>query len=365
MIELLKSEWVYLPKIRSNYMGFTGRDIGNSGPLASLFDFTGHRFTEKSGYYYHNDHIGSSSLITHNGDVIQKLDYLPFGELWYDKRYDSNWETSYTFSGKERDPETGLSYFSARYYDSEAGIWISVDPLLDNYPSFSPYVYCANNPIIYYDPDGRKILPADRQSVRFMKSYFREIFGSSKMFRFSGGELKIRKTQFQKYYNLANGNKQELLNGFKEAILTDKKLQVAIISDGDSYTFSETVWTFDASGYPSFYDIDLRTLSLGDAAGKTGNVGLTFNVALISDQKGNKESYFTDDIFTLGNFISYNFKNKGRASDVFIHEVLDEFLNVDVKGGRFVRSPQGRVFYQNKALQEKGQNLRNASDHDQ
>ena len=46
-------------------------------------------------------------------------------------------------------------YFGARYYDSETGIWISVDPLLDNYPSFSPYVYCANNPVKFVDPDGR------------------------------------------------------------------------------------------------------------------------------------------------------------------------------------------------------------------
>ena len=95
-------------------------------------------------------------VITHNGEVIQKLDYLPFGELWYDKRYDTNWEAPYTFSGKERDAETGLSYFGARYYDSEAGIWISVDPLLDKYLSFSPYVYCANNPIKFVDPDGRE-----------------------------------------------------------------------------------------------------------------------------------------------------------------------------------------------------------------
>ena len=83
-------------------------------------------------------------VITHNGDVIQKLDYLPFGELWYDKRYDTNLEAPYTFSGKERDAETGLSYFGARYYDSEAGIWISVDPLLDLFPYQKAYAYCSN-----------------------------------------------------------------------------------------------------------------------------------------------------------------------------------------------------------------------------
>ncbi len=64
----------------------------------------------------------------------------------------------YTFSGKERDNETGYSYFGARYYNSDISIWLSVDPLSDKYPNLTPYAYCANNPIILVDPDGRKIV---------------------------------------------------------------------------------------------------------------------------------------------------------------------------------------------------------------
>ena len=63
-----------------------------------------------------------------------------------------NW--SHTFSAKERDSETGLSYFGARYYSSDLSIWLSVDPISDKYPSLSPYVYCANNPIKLVDPNG-------------------------------------------------------------------------------------------------------------------------------------------------------------------------------------------------------------------
>ena len=48
------------------------------------------------------------------------------------------------FIGKERDSETGFSYFGARYYDSDIlTSWLSVDPMADKYPSLSPYVYCA------------------------------------------------------------------------------------------------------------------------------------------------------------------------------------------------------------------------------
>ena len=63
-----------------------------------------------------------------------------------------------TFTGKERDSETGFSYFGARYYDSDLMTgWLSVDPLADKYPGLSPYAYCAWNPIRLVDPDGEEI----------------------------------------------------------------------------------------------------------------------------------------------------------------------------------------------------------------
>ena len=65
--------------------------------------------------------------------------------------------SSYTFSAKERDSETGLSYFGSRYYSSDLSIWLSVDPMSDKYPSLSPYSYCANNPVKVVDPNGEEI----------------------------------------------------------------------------------------------------------------------------------------------------------------------------------------------------------------
>jgi len=65
--------------------------------------------------------------------------------------------SSYTFSAKEKDLETGLSYFGSRYYSSDLSVWLSVDPMSDKYPSLSPYVYCANNPVKLVDPNGEEI----------------------------------------------------------------------------------------------------------------------------------------------------------------------------------------------------------------
>ena len=63
----------------------------------------------------------------------------------------------HTFSAKEKDSETGLSYFGSRYYSSDLSIWLSVDPMSDKYPSLSPYAYCANNPIKLVDPNGEEV----------------------------------------------------------------------------------------------------------------------------------------------------------------------------------------------------------------
>jgi len=84
---------------------------------------------------------------------------LPFGELFVEQRSTANYYTPYKFSGKEKDEETSYSYFGARYYMSDVSIWLSVDPLAENYPKMSPYMYCAGNPIMLVDPDGRSTNP--------------------------------------------------------------------------------------------------------------------------------------------------------------------------------------------------------------
>ena len=114
---------------------------------------------EKECYWYHPDHLGSSSWITEvGGKPIQHLHYLPWGEDFVDQRSSTFDGVRYTFSAKEKDAETGYSYFGSRYYNSDLSIWLSVDPQAAKYPSLSPYVYCADNPVKLVDPNGEEVV---------------------------------------------------------------------------------------------------------------------------------------------------------------------------------------------------------------
>jgi RHS repeat-associated protein len=105
-------------------------------------------------YYYHSDHLGSTSLITDlDGNVVQHVEYVPFGEVFIEER-NNTWNTPYLFNAKELDEETGLYYYEARYYDSRVSVWLGVDPMWEEYSGISVFAYCLNNPLKYTDPTG-------------------------------------------------------------------------------------------------------------------------------------------------------------------------------------------------------------------
>ncbi|MDD2386984.1 MAG: RHS repeat-associated core domain-containing protein [Bacteroidales bacterium] len=125
---------------------------------------------------YHPDHLGSSSFITDFwGRAEQHIQYAPFGELIVSQR-NSEFDSRYKFTAKEHDTETDYTYtstssvrrFGARYYDSDASIWLSVDPMADQRSWVSPYNYCQNNPIGRVDPTGALDNPIYDLSGKFL-----------------------------------------------------------------------------------------------------------------------------------------------------------------------------------------------------
>ncbi len=108
-------------------------------------------------YYYLKDHLGSTRVeFDRNASVRSAYGYYSYGQI--SQSYNnSNPNDKYKFTGKERDTETNYDYFGARYYDSELGRWLQVDPLAAKYPGWSPYNYTLNNPLRFIDPNGKEV----------------------------------------------------------------------------------------------------------------------------------------------------------------------------------------------------------------
>ena len=145
--------------------------LNNERIVTKLNSANNPTYSEESAstYYYHSDHLGSASLITDNdGREYESIEYTPYGEVWIDKA-SATFKTSYRFTGKERDEETGLYYFGERYLDAKVSRWLSCDPALGEYMAgtsagcggifnsvnLNLYHYGGNNAPRYVDPDGR------------------------------------------------------------------------------------------------------------------------------------------------------------------------------------------------------------------
>ena len=110
------------------------------------------RITGSSASYYLADHLGSTrSLVDEEGAVTATYDYWPYGKVLATSGAES---THFRFTGHERDPESGLDYMLERSYAYDIGRFLRPDPMQDEYPGLSPYVYANNNPLKYVDPDG-------------------------------------------------------------------------------------------------------------------------------------------------------------------------------------------------------------------
>ncbi|MDP3147241.1 MAG: RHS repeat-associated core domain-containing protein, partial [Bacteroidota bacterium] len=97
------------------------------------------------------DQIGSSSVrLSTTGIVIDKEEYYPFG----DSSLRTFTSKRYRYVGKEKDQESGLYYYGARYYAAWTCRFISVDPLAEKFAQLSPFNYSENNPINDKDIDG-------------------------------------------------------------------------------------------------------------------------------------------------------------------------------------------------------------------
>ena len=127
-------------------------------------------------YYYTTDQINSTRVVTDDlGNVVYAAAHDPYGGV------QQTWVNSFNpvpkFSGKERDEESGLDYFGARYYDHTLYRFLSPDPVIPtdraiyNPQRWNLYGYCNNNPINYVDPNGDIIIKVYRTDYASQGTY--------------------------------------------------------------------------------------------------------------------------------------------------------------------------------------------------
>jgi len=123
------------------------------------------------------DNLGTPRVVTNSSaGVVSRHDYKPFGEEIGSGIGGRTTGMGYSvadgvrqhFTQKERDAETGLDYFGARYFASTQGRFTSPDPLMasayvKNPQSWNRYSYALNNPLKYLDPDGMDPEPVFRK----------------------------------------------------------------------------------------------------------------------------------------------------------------------------------------------------------
>ena len=108
-------------------------------------------------HYYIQDYLGNNRMVVNKTDAVeQTTHYYPYGGVIGGIALNPGFQ-KYKFGGKELDRSYGLDWYDvqARQYDPVVPSWHTIDPLAEKYYCISPYAYCVNNPVMYFDPDGK------------------------------------------------------------------------------------------------------------------------------------------------------------------------------------------------------------------
>jgi RHS repeat-associated protein len=204
-----------IPNGRGGYRRFSTTDLYIDGlivrdgtPLLWQFD-GGYVDLDANGAptswnYYVTDHLGSTrKVVDSNNNVKETINYYPFGSEMRMQdpaqiQQTDNGLHPFRFTGKELDKQNGLNMydFGARLFDV-AGVpmWTSVDPLAEKYYPFTPYSYCAGDPVNRFDPDGRDWY---QQTDEYGATIYQYFEGSNDIEGW---------TNIGAYHSITNGNK--------------------------------------------------------------------------------------------------------------------------------------------------------------
>jgi len=185
-------------------------------------------------HYYDRDHLGNIRQVikatgSNKGTVIQTMDYYPFGAEFCDGSTASEVQ-SRKYNGKELDKMHGLNTYDygARQYNPVTARWDRVDPLSEKYYDVSPYAYCGNNPVRYFDPDGREIQGQTKKDTKQVIEDIKAMFAAEVFSNFRN--LIIQSGKRQNGISLAKIDENALKTAFDGINLSeDQQALVEIV----------------------------------------------------------------------------------------------------------------------------------------
>lgn len=332
--------------------------------------------------YQYKDHLGNIRLsyadVNGNGtiepasEILEENNYYPFGlkHKGYNEVVNSNRSEAaekYKFGGKELNDELGLDWydFGARNYDAAIGRWLNVDPLAEKFIDTTPYSYVYNNPIIFRDPDGKRVVAADIESQNLVLSTLVELLGEKHGFAFNKkGELYHRSNKEHK--NSANKYSKEQNNiykGFLE-IMGDKDRTISFFNQSGDDTAYKATFIVESYDFDYVDGIAQRD-SQGNFIKKKIKAPMYFEVKhkvkgetgggaflTTNESQDYAVSIVFPDIAKNRQFKSQNGFTTPSLSGVVVHELLDHGVDF-IRNGNNNNSNSSsinNVNYQNDAL---------------
>ena len=278
-------------------------DPSNPDDPQAGYGYIANDTTKEETFFYHNDHLGSTSYITDDHANITQYDaYLPYGELLVDE-HSSSEELPYKFNGKQFDDETGLYYYGARYLNPMASIWYGVDALTEKYPTMAGMIYCMNNPVRLVDPDGNDSYYTKngdyigsnnkKSDLIYIVSSYRLIrrLRNGKEFYSFGGKKTLEESDLS-----AKAYSKIFTNVLKRKGIDTKRLyngQISVNTERNSWDNTMKKWNKYYEQY-NVYDPKNESLSFYPAKGQTG-------VAISTTLHVNKKIEIVINVYSVGN----------------------------------------------------------------
>ena len=300
--------WVQTPKPNTTPNTNPGppvswNDPSNPDDPQAGYGYIPNDTTKEETFFYHSDHLGSTSYITDDKANITQYDaYLPYGELLVDE-HSSSEDLPYKFNGKQFDEETGLYYYGARYMNPMASIWYGVDALTEKYPTMAGMIYCMNNPVRLVDPDGNDSYYTKngdyigsnnkKSDLIYIVSSYRLIrrLRNGKEFYSFGGKKTLEESDLS-----AKAYSKIFTNVLKRKGIDTKRLyngQISVNTERNSWDNTMKKWNKYYEQY-NVYDPENESLSFYPAKGQTGPaISTTLHV--------NKKIEIVINVYSVGN----------------------------------------------------------------